>query len=94
MGFLSSFNFLNLNDEPIKNEMLEITQHNRFYVKMECLAFSSSIYIYIYIYIYRCESKGETFGQRIWDKMNCYWEHPWEIQWELEEHDWEPEEHH
>jgi hypothetical protein len=21
--------------------------------------------------------EGESFGQRIWDKMRCYWEHPW-----------------
>jgi len=26
--------------------------------------------------------------------VNCYWEHPWEIHWELEEHDWEPKQHH
>jgi hypothetical protein len=21
--------------------------------------------------------EGESFGQRIWDKVRCYWEHPW-----------------
>jgi hypothetical protein len=88
MGCLLNFKSFLKNDEPIKKKILEVTQNNSLYVKMECLTFSSPIYIYI------CESKGETFGQRIWDKMSCYWEHLWEIQWELEEHDWEPEEHH
>jgi len=23
-------------------------------------------------------SEGENFGQRIWGKVRCYWEHPWE----------------
>jgi hypothetical protein len=35
----------------------------------------------------RC--KGKNFGQRIWDKVKCYWEHPWETHWELGEHQWE-----
>jgi hypothetical protein len=27
-------------------------------------------------------SEGENFGQRIWDKMRCYWEHLWGTYWE------------
>jgi hypothetical protein len=33
--------------------------------------------------------KGKNFGQRIWDKVNWYWEHPWEIHWEPKQHHWE-----
>jgi len=28
--------------------------------------------------------KGENFEQKIWDKVRCYWEHPWGTQCELE----------
>jgi hypothetical protein len=30
--------------------------------------------------------KGENFGQKIWDKVRRYWEHPWKTHWELGEH--------
>ncbi len=35
--------------------------------------------------------KGENFGQRIWDKVRCYWEHPMKTHWKLGEPKWEPE---
>jgi hypothetical protein len=31
-------------------------------------------------------SEGENFGQRIWDKVRCYWEHPWGTHWEQKKH--------
>jgi hypothetical protein len=33
---------------------------------------------------------GENFEQRIWDKMRCFWEDPWETHCEREEHHDEP----
>jgi hypothetical protein len=56
MGCLSSFNYLKKNDEPIKKlKKLEVTQNSSFYVKMECLAFNSPIYM---------SQRVETFGKR------------------------------
>ncbi len=33
-------------------------------------------------HIYRL--KGENFEQKIWDKVRCYWEHPWGTHCEVE----------
>jgi hypothetical protein len=37
-----------------------------------------------------CWWKGENFGQRIWDKVKCYWWHLWGTHWKLGEHCEEP----
>jgi hypothetical protein len=29
---------------------------------------------------------GENFEERIWNKLKCYWEDPWEAHWEHGEH--------
>jgi hypothetical protein len=45
-----------------KTETLEAPKNSNFYVRKEYLPFG--------------HTKGENFGQRIRDKMRCYWEHP------------------
>jgi len=59
-----------------KKKTWKAPQNSNFYVRMECLPLSQTC----------IGDKVENFGQRTWDKVICYWEHPRGTHRELEEH--------
>jgi hypothetical protein len=58
---------------------MESLQIRRFYGTMECLALWPS-------YI---GEKGRTLGKSYGIKVRCYWEHPWELEGNIEGTCWE-----
>ncbi len=70
-------------------------QKNFFFFKL--ILWKKKLFKVIEVSMWRCNKfplaqlyrwEGENCGQTIWDKMRCYWEHPWGTCCELEEQHW------
>jgi hypothetical protein len=73
-----SFVFLQwaiLIDTSSKKKLGRLPKNSNFYVRMECLPLWRTC----------IGDKVENFGQKTWDRVSCYWEHPRGTHWELEE---------